>query len=404
MMDFLKESGEAKGSLELAPISAPESLNAGNILDASQEMGASIPRLGESVGTKLLSDSPSRANQVKSREKTVTDVAQQIDVAGIDDLVSLGWGNSLSGHDLSTYSQTDQAVSKRTTTLLPSAVAILLKAKVTATPLETSGAKDYHFSVVLPEGVGLDVLPKAEMRVMGPYDYCQTAAFVGMQGDTLRYRVSAPRDTWTQADNGVYRIYLAMGSAPTPIQAFSVVVADKAGQRNLLQNGDFKSGLTSWVTFEGTERISEASTPIGNASLVLSTQESGTSQTIRVSPGAIYQLTGYGCSIDEGYRSFGMSFFDGKGRLLSRSDVGCIRSGKWKDYFVVAIAPTHATDVQVWTYQGCGQGCTIISALSLRQITPENIPPRLEQRFSLVNAPLSPAHPLYARWQMPCNA
>ncbi|MEM9804770.1 MAG: hypothetical protein AAF959_05780, partial [Cyanobacteria bacterium P01_D01_bin.56] len=259
--------------------------------------------------------------------------------------------------------------------------------------------RNYEFLVALSERAALvDVLASAELRVMGPRNYCQTAVFVGMQGCTLRYRVQAPGDAWTQADNGVYRIYLAVVGCPSiPMQAFSVVV--DSAQYNLLQNGDFSLGMTNWVTFDGTEQVSKSNTCMGKTSLVLSTQDSGTSQNIWVEPGGIYQLMGYGYAIGGGYRSFGMSFFDGKGRLLSRSDVGCIRSVRWKDYFVVAIAPTHAVNLQVWTYQGCAQGRTMLSGLSLKQIAPEDIPPRFRGDFALVNAPLSPSHPLYDRWQ-----
>ena len=72
---------------------------------------------------------------------------------------------------------------------------------------------------------------------------------------------------------------------------------------------------------------------------------------------------------------------------------------EWQDYFVVAIAPTHAAYVQVWTYHECAWGRTLINGLLLRQITPDEISPRFHREISLVNQPLAPTHPLYHQWQ-----
>lgn len=166
-----------------------------------------------------------------------------------------------------------------------------------------------------------------------------------------------------------------------------------------LINGGFEAGLSHWVTLEGTEQLSRIDTYIGLAALVLSTTDSGTTQKVRVTPGKIYQLTGYGRSTSEKYSSFGMTFFNAAGSLLARSDVGTIQSTKWQDYFVVAIAPKNTAYVQVWTYQGFDHGLTLIDGLSLQQISPNNVPPRQVSQFSLVNAPLNPRHSLYSRWQ-----
>lgn len=177
-------------------------------------------------------------------------------------------------------------------------------------------------------------------------------------------------------------------------------VSVERGYQCPLLNGGFEAGLSHWVTLEGTEQLSKIDTYIGLAALVLSTVDSGTTQNVRVTPGKIYQLTGYGRSTSQGYSSFGMTFFDGQGRLLWRSEVGTIGSSKWQDYFVVAIAPTRTAYVQVWTYQGFNHGLTLIDGLCLRQIAADDIPPRQASNFSLVNAPLAPTHPLYSRWQM----
>jgi hypothetical protein len=84
-----------------------------------------------------------------------------------------------------------------------------------------------------------------------------------------------------------------------------------------------------------------------------------------------------------------MTFFDIKGSLLLRSDVGSIRSTRWQDYFVVEIAPTNAAYVQVWTYQSSDHGTTHIDGLSLRKISEDNVPPVQVSQFSLINAPLA---------------
>ncbi|NEQ52604.1 MAG: hypothetical protein F6K11_21105 [Leptolyngbya sp. SIO3F4] len=153
----------------------------------------------------------------------------------------------------------------------------------------------------------------------------------------------------------------------------------------LLQNGSFEAGFANWVTLEGTEQISKTDSYIGMAALVLSTVDSGTTQNVAVTPGQIYQLTGYGRSTFAGYSSFGMTFFDAKGRFLARSDGGRIDSLKWCDHYAVAVAPTHAAYVQVWTYQGSDHGLTYIDGLSLRQIKAEDLPARPLNRFALAN-------------------
>ncbi|MBT9316845.1 hypothetical protein [Leptothoe spongobia] len=168
------------------------------------------------------------------------------------------------------------------------------------------------------------------------------------------------------------------------------------GSACLLQNGSFEAGLANWVTLEGTEQISMTDSYIGMASLVLSTVDSGTSQTVRVAPGQIYQLMGYGRSTSQEYSSFGMTFFDAKGSFLARSDVGRIDSSEWHDYCAVAIAPTHAAYAQIWTYQSVDHSLTYIDGLSLRHITPQDLPIRPFNRFTLVHKPLDPADGTFA--------
>ncbi|MEM9265027.1 MAG: hypothetical protein AAGA46_05850 [Cyanobacteria bacterium P01_F01_bin.13] len=270
---------------------------------------------------------------------------------------------------------------------------------ITAEPLTVAGASDYRFSVTLPEQGKVDLtnLGTGEVIVTGPNGYCQFAGFVGVKGDAIHYRVKAPNGIWTQADNGIYRITLAVDEAISlgVMQVFQVSVETGIGSC-LLQNGNFESGLTNWVTLAGTERVSKTNAYIGLASLVLSTMDSGTNQTVRIAPGMILQLTGYGRSTSQGYSSFGMMFFDAKGSLLSRSDVGAIRSSQWCDYFVVAIAPTRTAYVQVWTYQGFDHGLTYIDGLSLRQISPEDVPPCKNSQFVLENTPLTSANNIFS--------
>ncbi len=268
---------------------------------------------------------------------------------------------------------------------------LLLTAKVTAKTLQVSGATDYNFLVMLPEQTNVDLtdLGTGEVLVTGPHGYCQAASFVAMRGHTICYRINAPDRIWTQADNGIYRIHVGCDEVGSPgmIQAFLVEISENIGDC-LMQNGCFESGLTHWVTFAGTEQV-VAEAYVGMAALVLSTMDSGTSQTVGVKPGAIYQLTGYGRSTCQDYSSFGMTFFDAKGSLLLRTDVGPIYATGWQDYFVVAIAPTNAAYVQVWTYQNSDQGTTHIDSLSLQQIHADNLPPVQVSRFSLINAPLA---------------
>ncbi|MEM7793502.1 MAG: hypothetical protein AAF579_03500 [Cyanobacteria bacterium P01_C01_bin.118] len=159
----------------------------------------------------------------------------------------------------------------------------------------------------------------------------------------------------------------------------------------LLQNGRFEKGLTHWVTLEGTEQISQTNIYVGEAALFLSTAESGIYQEVPVMPGQILQLMSYSRSTSQAYSSFGMSFFDKRRRFLCRSDVGAIVSAKWNDYCAVAIAPTHATYVQIWAYQCFDHGVTHIDGFSLRQIYPKDLPTRPVNRFRLIHAPLDPA-------------
>lgn len=163
----------------------------------------------------------------------------------------------------------------------------------------------------------------------------------------------------------------------------------------LLKNGGFEAGFANWVTLEGTEQISKQSY-IGMAALVLSTVDSGTTQNVGVTPGQIFQLMGYGCSIDTEYSSFGMTFFDGQGRFLARSDVGKINTYKWHDYYAVEMAPSRAAYVQVWTYQSSNHGLTYIDGLSLRAINPNDLPTRPFNRFRLSHAPLAPGNSLFS--------
>ncbi len=274
---------------------------------------------------------------------------------------------------------------------------MLLQATILAESLTTAGASEYSFLVMLPQRVRLDLarLGVGEVTVTGPNGYRQTASLVAVRGRTICYCVKAPHGTWTQADNGIYRIALVVDESASPglMQAFQVSVENS---RCLLQNGSFEAEFTNWVTLAGTERISKANVYIGLASLVLSTMDSGTSQAVQVAPGMILQLTGYGRSTSQGYSSFGMSFFNAKGSLLSRCDVGTIGSSEWTDYFAVAIAPTHTAYVQVWTYQGVDHGLTYINGLSLRQIQPEELPPRRKKHLVLDNQPLTVADNIFS--------
>ncbi|MGD1950642.1 MAG: hypothetical protein ACFB14_13495 [Leptolyngbyaceae cyanobacterium] len=272
----------------------------------------------------------------------------------------------------------------------------LLEATVTAKTLTTPGIDEYCFLFKLADGAAVDLtrLGTGEVVVTGPHGYHQPAIFVGLEGGAIRYRVKAPNETWA---NGVYQISVVVDEATPPImmRVFQIDIADGLGHC-LLQNSDFAAGLTYWDTFAGTERVTRTGAYRGKTSLLLSSAESGTRQNVRVTPGGIYQLTGYGRSTAPGYSSFGMVFLDDQGSLLSRSDAGTICSSQWQDYFVVALAPTRAAYGQVWTYQDFDHGMTQIDGLSLRQIDPDDMPPTQVGQFILINGPLAPTDRTFA--------
>ena len=296
-------------------------------------------------------------------------------------------------------SKADKAALGKTSTSMSSnqsvrsqTVSSLIDATVMARTLTTAGLDDYCFSFILSDGAVLDLasLGTGEVVVTGPRDYQQSASFVGIDKGAICYRVTAPHGTWTQADKGVYQINVVVDKATSPIlvRVFQVDIVNDLG-RCLLQNSDFEAGLTYWITFSGAERVIQTGTYTGKSALLLSSAESGTQQNVRVTPGRMYQLTGYGRSTSLGYSSFGMTFFDEQGSLLARSDVGTISSSQWQDYFVIALAPTRAAYVQVWTYQDFDRGLTQIDGLSLRQINPDDMPPPQVSQFVLINGPLS---------------
>ena len=268
----------------------------------------------------------------------------------------------------------------------------LLEATVTATTLTTPGIDEYCFLFKLADEAAVDLarLGTGEVVVTGPHGYHQSAIFVGLEVGAIRYRVKAPNETWSEADNGVYQISVVVDDATPPIvvRVFQIDIADGLGYC-LLQNSNFEVGLTYWATFAGTEQVTRTGAYRGQMSLLLSSAESGTRQNVRVTPGGIYQLTGYGRSTSPAYSSFGMMFLNRQGSLLSRSDVGTICSSQWQDYFVVALAPTRAAYVQVWTYQDFDHGMTQIDGLSLRQIDPDDMPPTQVSQFMLINGPLA---------------
>ncbi|MEM1254115.1 MAG: hypothetical protein AAGI69_16915 [Cyanobacteria bacterium P01_H01_bin.21] len=275
----------------------------------------------------------------------------------------------------------------------------LLDATVTATTLTIPGIDEYCFLFKLADGAAVDLaqLGTGEVVVTGPHGYHQPAIFVAIEVGAIRYRVKAPNETWSQTDNGVYQIAVVVDEATPPIvvRVFQIDIADGLGHC-LLQNSDFAIGLTYWATFAGTERVTRTGAYRGQTSLLLSSAESGTRQNVRVTPGGIYQLTGYGRSTAPAYSSFGMVFLDDQGSLLSRSDVGTISSSQWQDYFVVALAPTRAAYVQVWAYQDFDHGMTQIDGLSLRQIDPDDMPPTQVSQFILINGPLAPTDRTFA--------
>ncbi|MEA5463169.1 hypothetical protein [Leptothoe sp. PORK10 BA2] len=199
--------------------------------------------------------------------------------------------------------------------------------------------------------------------------------------------VASPLDLVSSVEDVVSFAVPAAGQAIAKEDAI-LPMADGTGGRWLLCNGNFEAGFAHWVTLEGTERISQ--TDGGRAALVLSTVDSGTTQNVRVAPGRIYRLMGYGYSTSQEYSSFGMTFFNAKGSFLARTDVGRIDAVKWHDYFAGAIAPAQSAYVQIWTYQSFNHGHTYIDGLTFQQITPDDIPPRALKRFTLVNQPLDP--------------
>ena len=268
----------------------------------------------------------------------------------------------------------------------------LIEATVTAAPLTASGLDEYCFLVTPSDWAVIDLanLGMGEVLVTGPHDYCQPATFAGLEENAILYQVKAPNGAWCQADNGVYQIGVVVDKAAPPIirRAFRVDIDDSLG-RCLLQNGGFEAGLTYWTRFAGTEQVTSTGAYRGRVSLLLSSAESGTQQTRQATPGGIYQLTGYGRSTSSAYSSFGLTFLDKKGSLLSRSNIGSICSSQWRDYFVVALAPARTAQVQIWTYQDFDHGMTQIDGLSLQQIDPDDMPPTQVSQFFLINGPLA---------------
>lgn len=92
-------------------------------------------------------------------------------------------------------------------------------AAVHATNVTTAGNTDYFFNVTYTDATAIDAstLHDANILVMGPNGYSQTATFVTADNPgngsprTVTYEIRPPNDEWTAADNGTYVLFLQSG-------------------------------------------------------------------------------------------------------------------------------------------------------------------------------------------------
>ena len=149
---------------------------------------------------------------------------------------------------------------------------------------------------------------------------------------------------------GDWQLEVTRGEIESDIALSRDAQAAYKGTLSLLNNGGFEVGLSNWTRFTNTETVSSTVTFSGVRSLRLSQAASGVSQTVTVTAGETYQLSGTAKSSAQGYAAIGLRFFDADFNAVGYSDV-LIESDQWQDYQLEDVAPEGAAFAQVWAYK-----------------------------------------------------
>lgn len=141
--------------------------------------------------------------------------------------------------------------------------------------------------------------------------------------------------------------------------------------KNLLNNGDFESGLLPWSWWGGYrdgQQIASEQAASGQNSLRLSSQQSGVGQVVEASAGTTYRLSGQAKSSSNGYSTFGLKFLNENNQEIARLDIGSINSSDWQAFELTGTAPMGTTRVQAFGFKWDEQGDTFIDGVSLNAI------------------------------------
>ena len=183
---------------------------------------------------------------------------------------------------------------------------------------------------------------------------------------------------------GDWDLEIAVGEIESSVVLSEAVQASYEGELALLTNGDFESGLSGWRAFRGSESITSDAVS-GSSALEIGGTSRGVRQTLSVTGGETYTLTGSGKTTSEGNTTIGITFYDGSGsRVAGKAQK--IRSANWDEFAIEQEAPVGTASARVWAYKATDSGSFFLDNLALNSGVVEPPEPPASGTQLLANA------------------
>ena len=214
---------------------------------------------------------------------------------------------------------------------------------------------------------GSALLGKADLMLYG----CNFTA--DEQGLSLAQQISSLTGADVAASNnltgasslgGDWELETHIGQIESAIALSPALQSTYESTLNLLDNGDFESGLANWARFSGSETTTTEGALSGQ-SVQITGANSGIGQNIRANPGDTFILQGSArSSSTSGYTGFGIDFLDANRRRIDNNGQR-INTNSWTDYEIEATAVEGTQFVRVWAYKQNDGGAALLDNLEL---------------------------------------